>query len=211
MSHSRTKIVMVGRRFGRLVVLLEQPARNVRGHIVYKCQCDCGNYKDILGASLRGGRTTSCGCAHHEAISTHGLDGTATYKAWVSMRTRCFNRNCRHYPRYGGRGIGVCLRWSRFENFLEDMGIRPDGLSLDRIDVNGHYEPPNCRWADAKVQANNRRNNLRVKLGGRVTGIAEFALACGLTESGARKRIYREYTKASDGVFVKEADLAEAS
>lgn len=207
MSHSRVKVEMIGRRFGRLVVLFECPARNVRGHILYVCQCDCGVSKEILGASLRSGRTTSCGCVHRDAVVKHGLDGTPIHRVWLSMRSRCSDQNAPHYFRYGGRGISVCQRWSEFSNFLEDMGDRPEGMSLDRIDTNGNYEPSNCRWADAKTQANNRRNNIRVRIGDRVVGIGEFALASGLTESGARKRIERRYKKDSNGVFVKESDL----
>ena len=207
MSHSRVKVEMIGRRFGRLVVLVECPARNVRGHILYACQCDCGVSKEVLGASLRSGGTTSCGCVHRDAVVKHGLDGTPTHKSWLSMRSRCSDKNSPNYFRYGGRGISVCQRWSEFSNFLDDMGARPKGMSLDRLDTNGNYEPSNCRWADAKTQANNRRNNIRVRIGDRVVGIGEFTLASGLTESGACKRIERWYKKDPDGIFVKESDL----
>jgi hypothetical protein len=211
MSHSRAKVPMVNKRFGRLVVVREVPERNALGHILYECRCDCGAAKEILGASMRQGNTTSCGCAQREATSTHGMDGTPTCKAWRSMRSRCHNPSVKQYKRYGGRGIQVCDRWMSFDNFLADMGVRPDGLSLDRIDVNGNYEPSNCRWADAKVQANNRRNNLRVCVGGHVLGVEQFAEHCGLTLSGARKRIHRDYKKATNGIYVKESDLAEAN
>ncbi len=204
MSHSRAKVPMVGRRFSRLVVLEEIPERNIRGHIVYKCQCDCGSTKEILGASLRSGATTSCGCALANAIIKHGMDGTPTYRTWIMMRSRCSNAKDFNYERYGGRGIRVCDRWSDFQTFLKDMGTKPHGMSIDRIDVNGNYEPSNCRWATAKTQANNRRNNIRVKIGDKIFGVEQFAEIIGLTQSGARKRVRREFFKSSNGTFVKE-------
>lgn len=212
MTHSRTKRPMINRRFGRLVVLREEEARNKNGHITYLCRCDCGETKSILGASLRAGSTSSCGCLQLEAARIHGMDGTPEYRTWVAMRSRCSSPTNPNFDRYGARGITVCRRWDRsFAAFLKDMGARPKGCTIDRIDNNGNYCPGNCRWATPKKQAQNRRNTVMVQHGGRAIFISEFAAAVGLSDSGARKRVQREYVKGPDGVFVRKARAEQAA
>jgi hypothetical protein len=104
------------------------------------------------------------------------------------MRQRCVNPNVRQYPNYGGRGIKVCERWEVFENFLADMGAQPSGLTLDRIDVDGDYEPGNCRWADMTTQENNRTNNHRLTFNGETHSITEWARRTGISRPTIRKR-----------------------
>lgn len=110
----------------------------------------------------------------------HGMWNSPEYLAWAAMRARCTNPACKAYPSYGERGISVCKAWDRFEVFFADLGPRPQGGTLDRIDVNGNYEPGNCRWASAKVQANNRRNTRYLEYRGTKLSLAEWAEKLGV-------------------------------
>jgi hypothetical protein len=131
---------------------------------MWLCQCECGNTVVVNGNALRRGNTRSCGCLQKDEASlrrrTHGMKGTPTYRSWVAMKNRCTNPRQDNYGRYGARGIAVCDRWlgeGGFDAFLYDMGERPEGTTLDRIDPDGNYEPANCRWATAEEQERNKR------------------------------------------------------
>ena len=158
-------IPMIGKRFGRLTVLeectVDKPGR------FYKCVCDCGNTtRPIYAPSLRLGRTKSCGCIHREVLAArntiHGKYHTRLHGVWNCMKQRCNNPNNQKYKDYGGRGIKVCEEWLHdFQSFYDwamSNGYA-DGLSIDRKDVNGDYEPSNCRWATMKEQRHNRRDS----------------------------------------------------
>jgi hypothetical protein len=123
----------------------------------YQCLCDCGNSTNIPGGTLRSGKTNGClSCGKR----VHGLRKNNTYNIWRGIRNRCLTPHNPGYKNYGGRGITICDRWrDSFDNFLADMGERPVGLSIDRIDVNGNYEPSNCRWATQHEQMNNTRRS----------------------------------------------------
>lgn len=155
----------VGNRYGRLVALRKVPARD-RSGAWYQCRCDCGEITYVSTNKLRNGHTKSCGCLKRErGIAgpnlSHGMSKTRTYKTWKLMRARCNTPSDSHYRWYGARGIAVCPRWESFENFLSDMGERPQGQTLDRIDPDGDYEPSNCRWATTKEQAETNRGCFR--------------------------------------------------
>ena len=149
-------IDLTGKRFGLLTVIERTPdsPKNPK----WLCVCDCGKESVVWGGNLRRGLTKSCGCA--QALPRHGMARTAIYKAWHGMLQRCDNPSHGAYKHYGGRGISVCHRWRDFSNFIEDMGVRPDGLELDRIDNDGNYCKENCRWVTHKVNCQNTRRSI---------------------------------------------------
>jgi hypothetical protein len=161
-----TKIIdLTGHTYGRLLVL-HRVANGAGGRVRYRCKCSCGTEISARSNGLRSGNTRSCGCLQKElatGVMKHGYSKTPTYFCWDHMKQRCYNSKHKSYKDYGDRGIIVCDRWLKFENFLADMGEVPEGLSLDRYpDVNGNYEPHNCRWATDTEQNRNRRNTVMV-------------------------------------------------
>ena len=193
---------LVGRRFGRLVV--ERAAGIVHTKSTWSCRCDCGKGHIVPSDRLLKGVTASCGCLNRELSSarfadnhptrTHGLSRTPEYRAWKSMMGRCYNSKDAAYPRYGGRGIVVCKRWHTFENFLADMKKRPTGLSLDRLNNDGNYEPSNCEWRTEEKQQNNRRDNVMLTLHGKTLTAAQWSRERGIAASTIRGRLSKGWS-----------------
>lgn len=173
-----------GERFGRLTAVKLQERKSDNNHL-WLFRCDCG-VEIARGIRLvKSGRTSSCGCLFRETMAerntTHGKSQTRTYRVWKNMRARCQTPSDSDYADYGGRGISVCSRWQGYQEFLDDMGECPDGMSIDRIDVNKGYEPGNCRWADAQTQARNKRSNRNITAGGVTKTITEWAQELGVS------------------------------
>lgn len=171
---------MSGKRFGRLVVTERAGFAKGSPTAAWLCICDCGKQATVCGSKLRRGITKSCGCLSRECSRErllelhnqfsikhgHAIGGKSTpeYISWKGMKQRCNYPGHKDWKNYGGRGITICERWSGpdgFVNFLADMGPRPSGMTIDRENVNGNYEPNNCKWATAIEQANNRTNSAR--------------------------------------------------
>lgn len=189
---------LINQRFGRLLVL--SIGDRIGRMYKWNCQCDCGNTVSVYGGNLRMGYTKSCGCLSVENIKDrclkHGdsINGvkTAEYRAWRSMKSRCYNKKQKSYPNYGGRGIIVCDRWlNSFENFLADMGRKPSPEhSLDRFPNNdGIYELINCRWATQEQQSKNKRNNHYIDYNGENYNITEVEKRSGVRIKGILRRI----------------------
>jgi hypothetical protein len=184
------KIDMINKQFGKLKVLAEDG--HLGGFLAFKCLCECGSTTTVRGSSLRSGNTTSCGCVHKTMVGNlnkkHGLKHTAEYSVWQNMITRCTNSNTNFFYRYGGRGIEVSDEWRDFEKFYADMGNRPNGMTLERIDNNGSYSKENCRWATLKEQARNTRRTKLVEHNGKTQCLKDWANEVGIVYNTLRKR-----------------------
>lgn len=189
MAHAQD---FTGQNFGRLTVL-KRMVNNRWSHSCWLCRCDCGNEKTILGYNLTNGTTQSCGCLHKERASaaqrTHGYSKSKTYGSWVDMIRRCTQPHNKNYQHYGGRGIKVCKRWSKFVNFLEDMGEVPMGYQIDRIDNDQGYCKSNCRWATRKQQARNKQYNHLVTYQEKTLCLSEWAEQTGIAKDTIRHRL----------------------
>lgn len=183
-----------GERFGRLTVIARAENRGRR--TFWECLCDCGNTAVVQTDSLVAG-TRSCGCVRREVTAarstTHGHSKgrrmSRTLRAYFHAKSRCGNQNDKKFPQYGGRGIRVCDRWAEsFDNFLADMGECPPNMTLDRVNVDGHYEPRNCRWATSMQQARTRTDNVLVEHDGQTMVLKDYASLMGVNYKALHHR-----------------------
>lgn len=199
-------IDLEGQVFKRLTVIGYAGVKSATNRqATWLCRCDCGTYITALSADLRSGDSTSCGCLSRERTRrrncSHGLSHTPAYRAWAGIIQRCRNPQSKAYGHYGGRGIKVCERWFRFENFYADMGDAPSPKhSIDRIDNDGDYTPENCRWATWLEQSNNKRMNRQVTWQGETKTISEWARDMGLQRSSL---VYRLSAWSLERVFTE--------
>ena len=189
----------IGKIYGRLTVLSISYDKNTKKYTSL-CKCECGNIKEYDFACVKSGNTSSCGCYYKEvrgkATITHNMSKSKEHKAWRHIKERCFNPNSDCYNNYGARGITMCQRWKdSFENFYADMGKAPSAKhSVDRIDVNGNYEPGNCRWATDKQQSRNRRITYYITYNGESRSTCDWEDLLGLK----RGRLRAAYKKGID-------------
>jgi len=192
---SRIPIDMTGERYGRLIVIKFSHIKG-KGISYWSCKCECGIEKNISRRCLISGNTKSCGCLSKENVkkraTKHGLSHTKIYQVWANMKTRCNNENDQFYSDYGGRGIKVSDDWLDFPKFHSDMSpAYKEGLSIERIDVNGNYELSNCKWATPLQQVTNRRNNIIVYVNGERKILKEACAILGLKYNTIHGRIKR--------------------
>ncbi len=160
---------------------------------MWLCKCNCGQTTIVRGNSLGNGNTKSCGCLSREKtrkrLEKHGCSKTKIYDIWKAMIQRCVNPKAQAYKNYGGRGISVCKRWRKFENFLEDMGKQLPGQQIDRIDNNKSYCKSNCRWSTRKQQQRNKRNNRLITFRGQTKCLIEWSEKLGIDYQVIRIRL----------------------
>lgn len=183
-NEKRKDVIVSGVKHNRLTILKEIDSVKAPNcgstYRRVRCECECGDVRDYYYHAVKSGKTSSCGCYSREITAdrsrTHGMCKTETYTSWQAMINRCNDVKHEAYHNYGGRGIKVCERWlTSFANFYEDMGERPSEYTLDRIHVNGDYEPGNCKWSSKKEQSWNKRNNRYVKYAGKTMNLYEWS------------------------------------
>lgn len=192
-------IDLTGQRFGRLVVLKRAVSDNHGAK--WFCRCDCGNTLSVRAYALRSGHTVSCGCYRLEqtlsAVTTHAESGTKLHKVWRGIKWRCYDVHSPVYKYYGARGIIVCDEWiDNFENF-RDWALAngyQEGLSIDRINVDGDYSPQNCRWGDAFTQMNNTRRNHFMEFQGEIHSVSEWSRLKGISVGCLFSRLRRGWS-----------------
>lgn len=188
---------ITGKKFGRWIVI--KPTRPIKRSWSWLCKCECGIIREVAGNSLRLKKSQSCGCLQKEIVSKTrhgharhiGSGPSPTYRTWQRMRARCNNLNDSNYKHYGGRGIKINKKWNKFEHFLNDMGERPQNMTIDRINNNGNYCKKNCKWSTINEQLRNKRNTHFVSFNGKTLCVADWEKIIHIP----RKKLYYRLNK----------------
>lgn len=184
----------IGQKNNRLTVV-DYVRREGKKAFELKCECECGNVVYVLPYQFVSGDVKSCGCIRGVMKTKHGLSHTKVYSEWKQMVDRCHNPKVHNYERYGGRGITVCEEWRKsptaFSEWVESIGGKPEGMSLDRIDNNGPYAPWNCRFTTTKVQSRNKRSNRMYTYDGKTQCLADWAKELGISYSTLSGRLHK--------------------
>lgn len=181
---------LIGLKINRLTVI--SFSHKDKYHACFwNCICECGNKIIRQSSRLKNGSAKSCGCLEKERKTKHNLCQSPIYKTWNDMIQRCTNIKNNNYKNYGGRGIKICEKWLEFKGFYEDMGDKPEGLSLDRIDVNGNYCKDNCKWSTNIEQHNNMRRNVKVTYNGKTQTVSQWSRELGINSRTLHDRLFR--------------------
>lgn len=195
---------LTGKKFGRLTVLELLPKR--KKHREWLVVCDCGKKLSVMGSNISYGTSKSCGCLFKELLTKRNLKHgharknkiSKTYNSWYGMFGRCYSKKNNMYRSYGARGIRVCKRWNKFENFLKDMGVRPENTSIGRINNDGNYTPKNCRWENTKQQARNKSTTFFVKYKNKTKSLSDWCDELNLSYSMVSYRLKKLKMSSSD-------------
>lgn len=191
-------IDLSNKKFGRLYVVKRvenriQPNGSIKSQ--WLCECDCGNKIVVCGSNIKNGHTKSCGCIDYERKVKHGMSGKKLYKLFYGIKSRCFYKKNKQYKDYGGRGIKICEDWmNNFKSFCDwaiENGYK-DGLTIDRIDVNGDYCPENCRFVNNYIQSRNRRNNVFMSMYGKTLCLTDWCKLLKIPKETARYHFYKK-------------------
>lgn len=197
---------LTGNKYGLLTVIKMRKERGKHNEVFWICQCDCGNLIDVRANSLQQGKTTSCGCSRKK----HGMNDTRLYRIWNGMKNRCNNPKRKDYHKYGGRGVSVCNEWNNFISFLEwaELNGYADELTLERIDVNGNYEPDNCIWATPIEQANNKTNTPHIEYNNEIVTLKQLSELTGINY----QTLFRRYNKGErDEQLIRPIDKSKST
>lgn len=194
MKTAHNYVDLTGQKFNRLVVI-GRAENNKNGKAVWICQCECGNYCKATTGGLKTGNNQSCGCLHKETFSNkkHGKRNTRLYRIYAHMKCRCYDANNKDYMDYGGRGISVCDEWlNDFDSFYRwaiKNGYK-DELTIERMNVDGNYEPTNCTWATRAEQCNNKRSNILITFGKKTQNLKQWSDELGTSYTKLYQRLY---------------------